>query len=518
MVIPDGSRVVSAELLARETGCDATRELAASNAARLEHACIKWGLAGNKSREGFLTGSDFNDYLIADLISSDLKKYLLFDRQLERFFRYFESEGIWKMVKDRDARSIIAAALAQLVMMPGFESLSVVFPSERRLRGLTEVAKGTLGEDYPFSDNPFFPPDTVSFPIANGIVTADFRTAEVVFREGFRAEDRSLYRAPIQYEEGAEPWPKFWVEKMLLPAMQDEETVRAFFRELAWVILGGARQPMILVIVGVGGTGKGEFIRFVQDLLGPSRFSCKSVSGLDRPFGMASIAQKQVLIFQEESGMFQNGKAKLCKNLTGDDAIDERLVYSGEDVTISGRKIIITTSNDIPYISLNDDVEAWDRRLRPYYWHDYERSEVIPNFRRIVFGKEGPQLLACIMGEMRSLMQYWLNYQKPPLCASSAALRNKILLSSCPIADYLNSRLIREKKKNVVSSELFNNFNDWMRSQGQRVFRSTDFRKTALKLMLQVHGVSESHSLGDGCGRGFRGVRWKSPAEIGETD
>lgn len=515
--------VVSADKLAGELAVDG-REHKTSYDERVRDICREFGLLAVRRKKDGEDGGSFsgqvNETTLAEILKIDLRGRLVVDRASGKFFAYSGRDGIFAPATREEVCRFLAGEYARL---PDRSTLLAPLrekpPTIRMLKNLSEAVSACIGENYPFGGDPSARPGTISRAVANGKLTFDLSDGSVRFSTGLSPADRALHRAPVAYAPGAGDKPGRLVEELLLPAFGGgEEMVEIFLDDLASAWLGGGLHPFVLYLIGASDTGKSQLVEILRLLHGGAHWRALRPRETAEKFGLSFLAGPvRVVSFADTKGAALIGEmSALLKAATGGDVVEDRPPHGQLLVAVPGDKVFVITSNAVPKIELEDDSEAWARRLRPWRFSSYPVARRVPNFGAAILREEGSALLNRLIEGARRRIHLMLDGQRPPVPAKMAEVMGETLRKSCAVTDFITGRCAVCKGSHVLRIDLWNRFTDHTRGNGNRPLGKTDFNERAAAAMKRIFSAPISNSL-DG-GKGWRGVKFRPTEEIEHAD
>ncbi len=153
-------------------------------------------------------------------------------------------------------------------------------------------------------------------------------------------------------------------------------------------ILGKNISQTIVLIYGKAGSGKSTYIQLIEKILPPG--SCEGLRAglLDTRFEIGRFENKNLLIAPDEASnaLMKRGASKL-KALSGADTLTTERKCENEHSMISGEFNIILVSNARPVLFIDDDRDAWARRLVPVEYKGKPPKKPIRNYSGMLFKK-----------------------------------------------------------------------------------------------------------------------------------
>lgn len=511
-------RVLEPEALAASLGVDVSHDGKKAIDAAIDNVVRKYGaLAVLKSgSDGDSFSGAINEFSLAEIIRIPLDGRLVADRTNGRFFSYDEAGGIFTQITREETGKRLSQVYANLPELSDkLRPLRDRPPSVRLMKGLLDAMTATVAENHPFGGDPDRRSETIRLAVQNGLLTFDLsNSGSFNFRPGLSPCDRVLHRAPIIYDKTAGEKPNRLLNELLIPALGSEELAEHFLDDFAAAWIGGSLWPFVFTLVGAADSGKSQVVEMLRTLQGRPHWVALSARGVGEKFGASFLAGPiKVISFTDAKGNALTGEVgELVKGLTGGDFKEDRGPHAQLLVSIRGDKIFLLTSNSCPKVDLDDDAEAWLRRLRPYRFNSYSVEKRIADFGQVLLREEGSVILNRLLAGILRRISLRLEGKRPEMPLPMKDLVDEILRRSCPVASCLEAAVVVERGHQINRGELFSIFGDWLRERHQKPWSREDFNKRSAEVMKRAFGASLSNSV-EGGGKGWRGVRYKTPQE-----
>lgn len=521
------SRAITPESLAAEVGMDASKLAEIEQRSIDERIEAIIGQAGKLSNtregregQGDVAVGGINEFALSAILALFLRGSLIFDRIASQFYSYDSVSGVHRPVTKSEVERTLAEAYVQL---PGFSPkllspLGFRPPSVRVMRGTREAFAAQVGVNFPFGGDPDFVPVECKLPVANGLLTLDLQSrGKHHFREGFCASDRTPHRAPLLYDPTCGDRPSRLLDELLSPTLGSEELADAYLDDFAASVFGGAAlSPFVFAMIGASGAGKSQIVEILRAIVGRPFWCALSARDIGGKFGSSFLGLAKVVSFTDAKGCALGGETgEVTKALTGGDYREDRMPHASLLTPIKGDKIFLLVANSSPQIDLDDDAAAWERRLRVWRFHQYEPVRRIQNFGAEILKSEGSQLLNRLILGFHRRNALRLDGVRPEVPDAMKAEIDNILRRSCPVFEFLSSRLTKERGCSLSFSDLWATFHDSLPPYQQRDFTQREFTKRAKECAKRIFGVADSNSV-EGGERGLRSVRWKTEVERSE--
>ena len=514
------SRIIQPDELAESLGVDTSHDRQRAVDAVIEEAVARYGplamLKADPEKGDSYVGA-LNEYTLSEILRIPLNGRLLADRANGRFYSFDDGTGIFAQITKEEAGKHVSRLYARLPeLSPKLEPLKARPASVRIMNGLLTALAGTVGENYPFGGSPDLRPTVIHKPVANGLLSFDLASdAPPSFRPGLCPSDRALHRAPVHFDPLAGSVPSRWLNELLVPSLGSEEMAEEFIDDFSAAWLGGSLWPFVFILVGAADSGKSQNVEMLRTLHGSPHWCALSAKNAGDKFGSSFFTGPvRCISFTDAKNNALTGElGELTKKLTGGDVIEDRGPHASLLTTIVGDKVFLLTSNAVPRVDLEDDAEAWLRRCRPHRFNAYPVEKRIADFGHVLLREEGSIILNRLIEGARRRIRLRIEGKRPSMLPPMKEIMDEILRRSCLCASYLEARVTTERGNQINRSELFGMFSDFLRERNQRLWSREDFNKRASEVLKRTFGASLSNSI-EGGGKGWRGVRWRTQAEM----
>jgi putative DNA primase/helicase len=319
-----------------------------------------------------------------------LSRDIVRDSASRRFYEYENGTGLWRTRPQECVRETIADFLGGLLTRQHGQKNTAALQ-----RALLMQVEGMATRLNPFGDQP-----ENAVHLANGMLFVRVDRAEL---RPFAKEHNSRNRTEIEWTPGA-TCPRFLGE-LLEPALPPED-IELVQKYMAQCLLGRNPSQTFLVLRGTPGGGKGTLCRVIEAVVGRPNVGELRVQHLDRPFELARLVDKTVLVAHDVPGDFLNHRAAgAIKKLVGGDSQQGEVKGGNTPVEIEGQYNIIISTNTRLRVKLDSDAAAWDRRLLLV---DYDRAKpkrAIPNLDKLLVEEEGPGILQWAVAGAQALLR-----------------------------------------------------------------------------------------------------------------
>ena len=434
-----------------------------------------------------------NQPLMAALFAEET--LILREPQLGSFFSYGEETGVWTAITDDSLLMKLDQLVLRLARDACLPHLETSRLRKRSLLGdLVSLLKGLVEQ------RDIFETRLPLIVTANGVLRPDDNG--FAFTEHHPAY-YARHASPISYEP-SEGCPQF--EAFLnhcLPDVADRRLVQAVAG--MW-LLGHNLTQSIVLFHGKGQTGKSTLLAILRGLIGRHNCSELRTAHLGGRFEMFNYLNKSLLIGSDVPGDFlcKDG-AEALKKLTGEDLISVEKKY-GDTVEMVASLNVGITSNSKLRVKLQDDAEAWRRRLVIVEFTAPKPAKPEPRLGQRLLVEEGSGILNWALGGVYTLIEEdW----RLPLASKHKLSVEDLLEASDSLGSFLRHALESSDDSDLSTEELCSAYRDYCQLRGWEPIASVERQmKSAVEEQL---GISQSHDLkrGNSTCRGFRGLRIK---------
>lgn len=418
----------------------------------------------------------------------------------EGFYRYDPDVGIYRTLTRAEARLVVDDLLEecaeQTTDTKGIHSL-------RENRHLDEVLRSLEGEATVPLER--FQPRVRFRHVQNGIL--DLRTLE---KHDFSPECPSLAKLPVSWEERPAFPRKFvgWLRRMF-PEPDDRDLALSV---MALPLIGNAPQRLVL-LRGPGGTGKSTLVKLMAALVGHRASGQMRLDHLGSRFEAQRWFGKLLLHADEACGTIRDKAAVELKRLSGQDPYEAELKNANDPVKFGPRALPILVANGHIEVELNNDLQAWRRRL--VVLTVSERAAAgpkVPNFEKLLLEREGPGILRLVASRAQQLLQRANSSGRAGLLTPAQRHRaNRTLRGFDPVRAFVDARVQRSPGEHLYKGSARAVAREWLQEHGYPVPS-----KRTLSVRLNEHvtrvGGTESNSLPDHPDHSSRGWRQVSLA------
>ena len=417
------------------------------------------------------------------------------------FLRYHERAGIWKLATPESVKIELACLLNKVVVKLGIRSF-LVTRTNFLLCELVGSVRGLAEKELPSVE------DRARYLVlANGTLDLNMTPLSLLPHSPHFC---ALSANPHRYDPDAEcpRWLAF------LNSAVPPDDVLLLQKWVGLALSGKNSAHAVLVLLGVGGSGKSVIVDVVSHLIGRANCAELRTKHLLERFEMARFFGKTTLLGSDVPVDFLNLKgAQALKSLTGGDPLSAEFKNQNRPVEIRGIFNVLITSNSRLRVSLEGDGQAWRRRLKiVLFMKSVERQD--PNFAKGIIECEMSGILNWALEGLSLLRSDYENEGHWVLSPDQQQRIDGILSESDSIRAFVAEGIEKgDPEWTVTATELACSYEAFCDAKGWEPLPEAVVRRSLPNAMQEVHGVSFRHDIPrlGAAQRGYRGARLKSP-------
>ena len=344
--------------------------------------------------------------------------------------------------------------------------------------------------------------------VANGVLKLDGGNVELL---PFSPLLISRNLIPIAYDPKA-ACPRFKNELLGLLDDDDKLLMQKF---LGLYLLGRNIIQKMLILHGIGETGKSAFSEVARKLIGPENCSELRTNLLHERFEIGSYIGKHLLIGADVASSFLNSKgAYRLKAIVGGDLLDAERKGSNYRFQLPGEFNVLVTSNSRQTARIEQDRSAWQRRLAIVEYEKPRTSKTIPEFPEILIREEGSGILLAAIEGLQKLLADIADCGTLQLSQRQRERVESLLNESDGLRLFLESNVKADTDADLTSAEIVQQYSGFCLERGW----SMTTRKAEADLpdlMMELFQATRSNNIERGKTklRGYRGVRFRNENE-----
>lgn len=344
--------------------------------------------------------------------------------------------------------------------------------------------------------------------VGNGIL--HFSATEPVLRPRGPKDWITSY-IPVDYDSNA-TCPRF-LNEVLKPALKDPNDVSLMQKDWGRTLVPGNKAQRFSIVIGGGGSGKSLVISVFEKLIWKGRFAHLRTNHLPTRFETHSYQGKDVLVAKDVPPDFlSNGGAAMLKSLTGADHFQTEKKYGGK-FEMRGDFYVNVTSNSRLTIAIQDDEQAWRRRMLVYIMDRQAPERVIPNFADILVAEEGEGILAWLV---QGYMAHRAELQEKGDFILTDEQRQRIedvILESKGQTEFVRTSVVAGEG-DLTSDEIYQRYIAECRARNWKPISRQKFLKDLPDLMEEFHDTGKRNDIlrAGSARKGFKRVQFAAAA------
>jgi P4 family phage/plasmid primase-like protien len=284
-------------------------------------------------------------------------------------------------------------------------------------------------------------------------------------------------------------------------------------RSLSQILEGRNHSQTMLVLMGDAGWGKSSLLKILGTLLGWNRIGIIRDQLFRDPLELAHYQHKHLLLHPDlPTDFLDRREASIFKQLVGGDPLWADVKGGDGRMVLEGHYPVILACNGKPKIHLDEDADAWLRRLVVLSFKTPDHEQHMGKMAELILKTESSGILNWLLEGRKKLLRDKLQLKMTPEQKARAA--NLLMASQSPGA-FVQSCLEKRKDSEIAAVELYTHYQEWCIKNGVRPFASQAFTQMAKEEIELKLGLRYRHDLGgvEGTNRGWKGVVLVESAE-----
>jgi len=452
----------------------------------------KYGNACYLNTDGNVNG--INERNWAGLYAEENR--ILYEPYEKEFYQYDHETGLWRT----NTQARICELIAQRMLTVSRESGQITLEkliTQQKLKGIVGALTGIVERKDAFKAKGQF------IHVANGIIRFADDGGGLI--DPFSPEDYSRNQSPIAYDPKAE-CPRFLTDLTCWGVSDEDATL--IQRWVGLALYGYNLPQRFLILEGMPAGGKGTLVRIIHQLVGAQNCYQLRTTQLDSRFELYRYIGKTLLIGPDVPRNFFNRESSLAvKALVGGDPLNPEAKGSNGGFDMLGTFNLVVTCNSRLKIRLEDDADAWRRRLLIVRYERPPVAKRIPDFDKVLLREEGSGILRWGIEGFVKLQAELAERGDFKLTPAQQERIDSLLQESDSLRMFVRTRVERSDGDNVTTSELVQAYVVFCSDQGWNPLPATIAERKAPDLMLEHWQAPKSNSLGGESGKSSRGWR-----------
>jgi P4 family phage/plasmid primase-like protien len=294
----------------------------------------------------------------------------------------------------------------------------------------------------------------------------------------------------------------------------DRNDIDLLQRYLSQILEGINHSQTILVLCGDAGWGKSSLLKILGEMLGWRNVGIVREQLFRDEFELAHYHDKHFLFHPDMPTEFLNRQeASIFKQLVGGDPLWANVKSSDGRLVIEGHYPVILACNGKPRIHLDQDTDAWLRRLVVLSLKTPDHEQHFGKMAELILKNEASGILDWLLEGRAKLAKDKLQLVQTPEQKARAAT---LLLASDSPSAFVRSCLVKKKDGELGVVDLYGHYQEWCRENHLRSFPSKSFSRIAKEEIEITWGLKLRHDLPGENGKPRRG--WKGLALVERAD
>jgi len=417
---------------------------------------------------------------------------LWFDPREDAFYQYQAEQGIWIFLMEAEVQRLLLEWILEGMVPEAKRTLKFVEQIVKHLKVIALYEKTELPELF--------------VHLADEMLYLTEERQPAPFSPAYFSKNR----IPISYDYTKTARNTMFEDFLKRSLEQDD--IDLLQKWCGYVLLGRNPHHKILLVRGVGGSGKSTLVDIFETFIGAENVASLNVERLDDRFELAAFRDKTLLIGKDvASNIFKSKAAHTLKALSGDQGIEAELKFENRRFKLPGPFNIVVTSNADLEIGLRGDAAAWNRRLLII---DFNKA-VSADEKRLNYAaeiiKSSPEgiLEWMLKGAEKVLKMERLNDRL--FLSVKQEERIDRLLNQSSSSDFFIEKCIEAyPKSEVASSDMYDSYKDFCNQQVINPMPDDLFYKRVLKPLVQLYQAVPSENIINKVGergRGYKQIR-----------
>lgn len=409
---------------------------------------------------------------------------IIYDTEVGAFFEYNAKTGAWEERSEEALKNAIIEDLRG-VAITGQKGL---FPAltDKLSNELFRLLKSRCAKEDAFRDRPS------AIHAANGMLVIKDGSVEI---EEFHPSFLSQHPGRIAFDEKAQ-CPKF---KAFLKQCLGDDDIILLQRYGGAVLMGTNPAQRFLLLTGTAGGGKSTIIKIIQAMLGEAKVAQLRTDHLLRNFETSAFIGKTFLYSPDVAADFlQKRGASMIKSIVGGDGLEAEIKGQNKRVRLNGNYNLAIVSNSKLIVHMEDDVEAWRRRM------------MIVDLTRAPVEKRDPHLVENLMKEegagifrffIDGAVAHKLELEKKGDYELTEAQRRRVddlLAESESVKSFIRDCVVataENEEMDITKEELQKGYADYCTDMGWEMMPEKQVQSGINRYMREIHHARESHSI-----------------------
>lgn len=324
----------------------------------------------------------------------------------------------------------------------------------------------------------------------------DLRTLEIEPHSPARPA-RSV--VPIDWDPSAPEPARF--REFLAHMFPDPDDQTLAVRLIALALIGN-RYQKVAILRGRSGSGKSTLVKLLCEIVGEDAYGQLRLEASHGRFEVERWMHKRVLSQLDASEKVLQTNTHVLKALSGQDRYQPEFKHETRHATFVPRALVVITTNADVRLRLEDDHDAWRRRLVILHTEAPPPSRVVPDLERELVREEGPGILRLVAREAKELLELG----ELPLSDAQQERIEAFLDLADPVRAFVRGFIEPAEGEHLYAELAFRAARRYLHGLGHRMPDQT-IRTRLARAMEEIYGARRSNSLPPKAGVSTKGWR-----------
>jgi P4 family phage/plasmid primase-like protien len=325
----------------------------------------------------------------------------------------------------------------------------------------------------------------------------------------FSADYLSRNQLAVHLKEGTE-CPRFIEYLRAAVSADDLELMQKFAGQM---LIGVNYAQKILILTGTAGGGKSTFVRIIRAIIGEKNVGQLRTEHLGSRFELSMMMGKSLLVGVDVPGKFLQAEfAHKIKGLCGGDPLVAESKHGNDTFEVVGEFNALITCNGRLKVKLDEDSEAWMRRLGIVNFDSPPPARPDPHFVMKLVASEGSGILNWMIEGAAKLLKDIEETGTMQLSTSQKDRVQSLLAESDSVCDFVRRGLTKSPDAKCTTEQLLEAYVHYCEARGWVAEGTKIVERELPDAMLDIHRVSKSNDIKLGTSfdekakRGYRGI------------
>jgi hypothetical protein len=433
------------------------------------------------------------------------QNYVIYESVECEFYRYNPGNGAWIVTEPELVRREIIEGIetaANLWRMPKLKNQC----TERTLKGVMSLLKGHIHAKDFFANRPRY-----VIHAANCMIVFDKDGS--YHKEAFAHTFRSRNASPIPFKEDAE-CQRF--EEAMLGHLE-KDTKDLLQQYAGQILLGYNYSQTILILRGEPDSGKTEFLRLSEEMIGSQNVCELRTEHLGQRFETGRFVGKTLLTGADVPHDFLSNKsAHALKGLVGGDHLTGEGKNSNKNLDMYGTFNVAASANCELLVKIHKDQDAWRKRLRIADFTEKFQGGKVDDIHKVLVAAEGSGILNWMLKGAQKLIS-----QDGQITLSNRQqnLVDDLLMQSDALGIFIRSEIVKTNNgdDDLTVDEIYTEFAQYCLGREWECPSKEQAQREISTLMSKVWSIPKSHDIERPkvkSARGFHYVRFRTSSDF----